>query len=249
MIYMHKRNIKLTIAYNGAAYHGWQVQPGRPTIQGTIEEKLEQLFQCTTRICGTSRTDAGVHALGQVANLVTWSRIPTCNMKRAINDVLPSDICIVDLEDAPPGFDPIGGPKDKQYQYKIYAGKDKPIFQQNLCWHYPYVLDADKMNAAAQKLVGTMDFKSFACARDYRTDSIRTIFKCEVVRAGDWITIDVQGNRFMYNMVRNIVGTLVDIGRGFWEPEQIDQIIQARDRRAAGMLAPAGGLYLVKINF
>jgi tRNA pseudouridine38-40 synthase len=163
--------------------------------------------------------------------------------------MLPDDIAFVSVEDSPRGFDPIGGPIDKHYQYKIYTGADKDVFEVGKYWHYPYPLDEEKMQQAADRFVGTKDFKSFASAKDTRTNSIRTIMDCNVNRDGDWITIDVRGNKFMYNMVRNMVGTLIEVGRERWQPDCIDEIIKSRDRRSAGMLAPPDGLYLMHINF
>ncbi|MFI4912535.1 MAG: tRNA pseudouridine(38-40) synthase TruA [Sedimentisphaeraceae bacterium JB056] len=243
------KNIKLTISYDGNAYHGWARQKDAISIQEVIENALERLFDQKIHICGTSRTDAGVHALGQVANMVIDTPIPIENMKKAINPLLPNDIAIVDVEQMKLNFDPIGAPIGKHYRYTIYTGDEKPVFDFRTVWHYPYGLDVSNMSAAAERMVGTKDFKSFASAKDYRTDSIRTITRCEVSRKNDWITIDVEGNRFMYNMVRNMVGTLVEVGRGRWMPEIIDDIIAAKDRRQAGLLAPPNGLCLMKIFY
>jgi tRNA pseudouridine38-40 synthase len=243
------KNIKLTISYDGSAYHGWARQKDAISVQQVIEEALERLFEQKIHICGTSRTDAGVHAMGQVANMVIDTPIPVENMKKAINPLLPDDIAVVDAEHVKLNFDPIGDPTAKHYRYTMYTGKEKPVFNFRTVWHYPYELDIAKMDNAAGRMIGTKDFKSFASAKDYRTDSIRTITRCEVQRNGDYVTIDVEGNRFMYNMVRNMVGTIVEVGRGRWEPEKIDDIIAATDRREAGLLAPPNGLCLMKIFY
>ncbi len=246
---MARRNLKVIISYCGTNYHGWAIQKEVATVEGTILEAFSKLVKTKVRICGTSRTDAGVHARGQVANINLDSPIPTENIKHAINQILPDDIAFVSVEDAPRGFDPIGGPIDKHYQYKIYTGKDKDVFEVGKYWHYPYSLDEKKMQQAADRFVGTKDFRAFASAKDTRTNSIRTIIECNVNRDGDWIIIDVRGNKFMYNMVRNMVGTLIEVGRCRWEPDCIDDILKSRDRRNAGMLAPPDGLYLMHINF
>jgi tRNA pseudouridine38-40 synthase len=243
------KNIKITISYDGSAYHGWARQKDASSIQQTIEEALERLFDQKVHICGTSRTDAGVHALGQVANMVIDTPIPVENMKKAINLLLPDDIAIVDVEHVRLNFDPIGDPAGKHYRYTIYTGSEKPVFNFRTIWHYPYPLNVAAMQAAGALMVGTKDFKSFASAKDYRTDSIRTITKCDVTGSGDYLIIDVEGNRFMYNMVRNMVGTLVEVGRGRWKPEKINDIFAAADRREAGLLAPPNGLCLMKIFY
>ncbi len=243
------KNIKLTITYDGSGYHGWAKQKDKPTIQGAIEDALERIFCQKVNICGTSRTDSGVHSMGQVANMVIDSPVPPENLKKALNLVLPNDIAITDVEQMPLNFDPIGDPKSKHYRYTIYTGHSKQVFDFRRVWHYPYHLEVEKMRLAGERMVGTKDFKSFASAKDRRTDSIRTITRCDVTRSGDYITIDVEGNKFMYNMVRNMVGTLVEVGRGRWQPEKIDEIIAAADRKEAGLLAPPNGLCLMKIFF
>ncbi len=243
------KNIKLTISYDGSAYHGWAKQKDAVSVQQVIEQALKRLFDQEVHICGTSRTDAGVHALGQVANMVIDTPIPVENMKKAINPLLPDDIGIVEASRQPLKFDPIGAAKAKHYRYTIYTGSEKPVFDFRTLWHYPYRLNIEDMSAAAEKMVGTKDFKSFASAKDYRTESVRTITRCELSKKDDIVTIDIEGNRFMYNMVRNMVGTLVEVGRGRWKPQKIDQIIEARDRRQAGLLAPPNGLCLMKVFY
>lgn len=243
------KNIKLTISYDGSAYHGWARQKDKPTIQKAVEDALERIFCDQVHICGTSRTDAGVHAMGQVANFVIDTPVPVENMKKALNLSLPNDIAIEEVEQMPLDFDPIGQAKAKHYRYTIYTGSGKQVFDFRKTWHYPYHIETEAMRQAGLRMVGTKDFKSFASAKDRRTDSIRTITRCDVTREGDYVRIDVEGNKFMYNMVRNMVGTLVEVGRGRWKPEKIDEIIAATDRREAGLLAPPNGLCLMKIYF
>jgi len=246
---MAVRRIKLTVQYDGSRYHGWQIQPGKRTIQGELVEAVSNLVGTRTHVHGASRTDAGVSALGQVALFEVNCPIPTENFPRAISGRLPSDIVVTAAEEAPPKFDLMGGPTSKLYRYTIYAGRHRPVLRLTQCWHIPRELDVAAMNQAAQQLVGTKDFKSFATAKDRREETVRTIFRCEVTTEGDWIYVDVEGDAFLYNMVRNIVGTLVEVGAGRWTPEKMPEIIEARDRTAAGPLAPAQGLCLMWIKY
>jgi len=250
---MALRNIKLTIAYDGSAYHGWQLQPGCVTVQAVLMEALRDLLGPRARICGASRTDAGVSALGQVGLVQIDTPIPTENFPKALTDRLPESIAIVKAEDVPMGFDVIGDVKSKLYRYTIHCGPVRPVLHMRHCWHIPAALEVEAMRQAASLLVGKKDFKSFAAAADQRQDSVRTIFQCEVTEApaedGRWIYVDAEGDGFLYNMVRNIVGTLVEVGIGRWKPEKIPEILEARDRRDAGPIAPPNGLCLMWIKY
>jgi len=278
---MALHNVKLTIAYDGTEYHGWQIQPGFRTIQGVLREAIEGLLGCKVRVCGASRTDAGVSALGQVGLIQIDSPIPTENLAKAITDRLPPDMAVVEAVEVPLGFDVIGAVKSKLYRYTIYTGSVRPVLQIRRCWHIPAKLDIAAMAAAAGLLVGTKDFKSFAAGDEKREDTVRTIFRCDVysscvvrdascdekmdscLRRNDntqyairnthdesnWVYIDVEGDSFLYNMVRNIVGTLVEVGVGRWKPEKINEILEAKDRTAAGPLASAAGLCLMRIQY
>jgi tRNA pseudouridine38-40 synthase len=246
---MSVRNIKLTIAYDGTEYHGWQIQPGFRTIQGVLREAIEELLGCKVRVCGASRTDAGVSALGQVGLIQIDSPIPTENLAKAITDRLPPDMAVVEAVEVPLGFDVIGAVKSKLYRYTIYTGPVRPVLQIRHCWHIPAKLDIAAMAAAAGLLVGTKDFKSFAAGDEKRVDTVRTIFRCDVTDEDDWVYTDVEGDSFLYNMVRNIVGTLVEVGVGRWNPENINEILEAKNRTAAGPLAPAAGLCLIQIQY
>lgn len=250
---MALRNIKFTIAYDGCDYHGWQHQPGEVTVQGVVTEAIRSLLGPKARICGASRTDAGVSALGQVAVIQIDTPVPTANMAKAITDRLPENVAIVKAEDVPMGFDVIGDVTRKLYRYTIYCGPVRPVLHMRHCWHVPSALDVGRMNEAASLLVGKKDFKSFAAAADRREDSVRTVFRCEVTEApaegGRWVTVDAEGDGFLYNMVRNIVGTLVEVGIGRWAPEKMVEILEARDRKAAGPIAPPNGLCLMWISY
>ncbi|MBN2592413.1 MAG: tRNA pseudouridine(38-40) synthase TruA [Sedimentisphaerales bacterium] len=243
------RKIKLTIQYDGSRYSGWQIQPGKRTIQGELVDALSNLVGVRTYVHGASRTDAGVSALGQVGLFEIDSPIPTENFAGAINDRLPPEIVVTSAEEVPSEFDLLGGVKSKLYRYTIYTGRYRPVLRLNQCWHIPKKLDAGAMNQAAQLLVGTNDFKSFASAADRRESSVRTIFHSDVTAEDKWIYVNVEGDGFLYNMVRNVVGTLVEIGMGRWTPDKIDEILEAKDRTAAGRLAPPEGLCLMWIKY
>ena len=243
------RKIKLTVQYDGSRYSGWQTQPGKKTIQGELVEALSNLVGTKIPVHGASRTDAGVSALGQVALFEIDSPIPTENFPDAINGRLPRNIVVTSAEHVPPKFDLMGDVKSKLYRYTIHTGRYRPVMKLNQCWHLHKKLDVAAMNEAAQLLIGTKDFKSFASAADKRESSIRTIFRCEVTNEDKLIHIDVEGDGFLYNMVRNIVGTLVEIGTGRWKPDKINEILEARDRTAAGRLAPPQGLCLMWIKY
>jgi len=250
---MALRNVKLTIAYDGSAYHGWQIQPGFTTIQQTVQEAVRSLLGPNVRVCGASRTDAGVHALGQVGLIQIDSPVPTENLARALTDRLPEDIAVVEAEDVRMGFDVIGEVTRKLYRYTIYNGSVRPVLHRNYCWHVTPNLDVGAMDAAAQALVGKKDFKSFASSADSRQHSVRTVFRCNVTEKTEednhWVYVEVEGDGFLYNMVRNIVGSLAEVGLGRWPPEKIAQVLAAQDRRAAGPIAPPNGLCLMWIRY
>jgi len=250
---MALRNVKLTIAYDGSDYHGWQIQPGFATIQQTVQDAARSLLGPNVRVCGASRTDAGVHALGQIALIQIDSPVPTENLARAITDRLPDDIAIVKAEEVRIGFDVIGDVTSKLYRYTIFCGPTRPVLYRRYCWHVPSRPDTAAMNAGAQRLLGENDFKSFASAADSRTDSVRTIFRCDVTEArkddGHWVYVEVEGDGFLYNMVRNIVGSLMEVGLGRWDPLRISRVLAARDRTAAGPIAPPNGLCLMWIKY
>ena len=242
------RNIKLVIHYDGTNYHGWASQPETATIQGTIEEAIYKLTGQAIKVNGSSRTDAGVHALGQVANFRIDSPVPTENFQNVLNNLLPADIAIADVCQMSEDFDAISDTVEKRYDYLINTVPIRPVLVRNQ-WHRPGPLDIEKMQAAAGRLIGKNDFKSFASAADQRESSVRTITLCMVEQTGDIIKISVAADGFLYNMVRNIVGTLVEVGRGRWLPEYMNEILAAKDRNAAGPIAPACGLCLMEIFY
>jgi len=245
------RNIKMVIAYNGAAYHGWQRQAaGIDTVQERLEIAARHVVGHRLAIHGAGRTDAGVHATGQVANFQSSNMgIPLGGMRRAINSRLPADIAVRSACEAPEGFQASRSAVGKTYRYRIYTAPVRPVELAAQVLHYWRPLDVELMRAGARRLVGTHDFAGFATSADKRENTVRTICRCEVARTGLEIQVTVRGNGFLYNMVRNIVGTLMDVGRGRWGPRQIDAILLARDRRLGGPCVLPDGLTLVCVHY
>ena len=239
------RKVRLTIAYDGTDFHGWQIQPRYRTAQGVLQDAVRELFGPNTNVCGCSRTDAGVHALGQAGLIQIDSPIPTENIPRALTGKLPADIAVIAAFDAPPGMDIIGHVTNKMYRYTIHTGPHRPVLDIRHCWYVWNPLDTDAMQRAAQVLVGKHDFRSFAAAAEKRESTVRTIFRCDVIKDDSWVFVEVEGDGFLYKMVRNIVGTLVDTGNGRFTPDDMQGILQAKARVAAGRLAPAAGLCMM----
>jgi tRNA pseudouridine38-40 synthase len=241
------------MAYDGTDYHGWQIQPWLRTVQGTLCEAATSLLRRPTHVQGASRTDAGVHARGQVGLIDTAGPIPVEHLALALNDRLPQDVVVLHAQEVGPDFDVMADVTRKAYRYTIHTGRFRPVRQIRFCWHFPGPLSVEAMHAAAQYLVGSHDFRSFAVAVDEGQGTVRTVFRCDVTRGGDGdpdlIVIDVQGDGFLHHMVRLLAGTLIGIGRGHWRPEHMAEILAARNRTAAGHLAPAGGLCLEWIEF
>lgn len=247
------RSILLTIAYEGGAYAGWQVQPGQRTIQAELEEALSRITGEAVRVIGSGRTDAGVHALGQVAGFRTASPLAPEVFQRALNSELPEDIAVVSAAEAVPDFHPIRDSVSKRYHYRIDDGPVRDVFARRHVWHYRRSLDEAAMAAGAVHLLGRHDFSSFETAGAERPDSIRTVSDISVVRGGDGtsrrITIEVEADGFLYNMVRAIVGTLVEVGRGAQPPDWVRQVLEAADRSLAGPTAPPQGLFLLWVKY
>jgi len=248
-----ERKIKLAIAYDGTEYHGWQIQPGFRTVQSVLWEAATALLRSPTRVVGASRTDAGVHAMGQVGLIKTTHPIVAEHLGWGINEFLPRDVAVLSAKEVKPDFDLVGDVVSKAYRYTIYTGRFRPVRRIRFCWHYPSRLDVQAMQAAALLFVGSHDFRSFAAALEPGENTVRTVFRFDVAPGGDGdpdaIIVDVEGSGFLHHMVRILVGTLVDVGRGHWKPEDMAEILAARDRQAAGHLAPAGGLSLEWIRY
>ena len=246
-----RRNIKLVIAYDGANYHGWQRQAaGFDTVQLQVEQAASQVLRHPVIVSGASRTDAGVHAEGQVANLYTTNlAIPLRGLRRAMNSCLPRDIAVRSAAEVPEDFKAGWSARGKTYRYRIYVSPARPAMLCRQVYHYWRTLDVEPMRAAAARLIGEHDFRGFATSMEQRENTVRTIYRCEVAEADGEIHIYVQGNGFLYNMVRNIVGTLIDIGRGHWQPDRIDKVLQSLDRADAGPTAPPEGLTLMCVHY
>lgn len=247
-----KRRILLVVAYDGTNYHGWQAQPGSVTVEGVLNGTLSSLFQEEIQVIGASRTDAGVHAYGNVAVFDTAARIPVEKIPYALNRKLPEDIRIQRAAQVADDFHPRRCESRKTYEYRILNTRI-PIPQKRLYAHWTYYdLDVERMRLAAKYLVGEHDFKSFCSVNTQAESTVRTIYELQVERAGnapEEIVIRVTGNGFLYNMVRIIAGTLIEAGRGRLEPEDVGKMLEAKDRQAGGPTAPAKGLTLVKYQF
>lgn len=246
---MDMKRVMLVVAYDGTAYHGWQVQPGAPTIEGELNRCLSALLQEKIQVTGASRTDSGVHALCNVAVFDTKTRIPAEKISYALNQRLPADIRAQSSREVPAGFHPRHCASRKTYEYRI-LNRPFPVPTKRLYAHFTYVpLDVEKMIQAAEFLAGEHDFKSFCAAAAVAESTVRTIYDLTVEKEGDEIVIRICGSGFLYNMVRIIAGTLMEAGRGSIRPEKVKEILDAKDRQAAGPTAPACGLILVKYEF
>jgi tRNA pseudouridine38-40 synthase len=243
------RNVRLLVEYDGTAYHGWQVQEGRPTVQEALQKAVEAVTGRKATLFAAGRTDAGVHALGQVANFKTSCRIPARKLAHALNANLPHDISVVRAEDAPHDFHSQFHAHAKTYRYTI-LNRETPSALQRLTTHLVRSpLDLDRMRAAAAPLVGTHDFRAFGSEMSKKERTVRTVSGIGIERRGELVTIDVTGDGFLYNQVRAMVGTLVEIGLGKKPPEWARQVLESRDRRQAGANAPAKGLCLVSVEY
>jgi tRNA pseudouridine38-40 synthase len=243
------RNVKLTLSYDGTDFNGWQTQPGYRTVQETLENATTALTGGPVRVNASGRTDAGVHAVGQVVNFYTDTHHPPEVVVRAINGHLPDDVVVRDAQDMPQAFDANRDARRKLYRYVIHDGPVPDPFMRRYCCHTRRRLDADAMRRAAEPLRGRHDFRSFETEWPNRMSSVRTITHLAINRAGDWIWLDVEADGFLYNMVRAIAGTLINVGRGYWPESQVAEILNAEDRTLAGPTAPAQGLFLVRVTY
>ena len=243
------RNIKITIRYDGTNYSGWQFQKNGVSIQETIQKALKKITGRKTNVIASGRTDAGVHAAAQIANFKTLSKIPLEKFRMALNGVLPEDIGITNVEEVSLKFNAQKSAKSKLYRYTIY-NKDfmDPLirFFASKCY---FKLDAARMKRGAKYLVGRHDFTSFQTMDSPRKSAVRTIKDIRVKRVGDIIYIDIEADGFLYNMVRNIVGTLIEVGRGKFAADRVKEILAKKDKRSCGPTAPARGLCLIKVRY
>ncbi len=240
---------KLVLEYAGTAYHGWQVQPGLPTVQGRLQEALSRIVDASVEVTGAGRTDAGVHACGQVASFTAQSRLEGDALRRALNALLPRDIVVRSVERAAPDFDARRSARAKRYRYTILR-REYPSAWHG--WHSLYVpitLDAAAMAEAAQALVGTHDFSAFRAGSCTASSPVRTILRAEWRSEGDFWHFEVTGDAFLQHMVRILVGTCLEIGRRKRPPAAMAEILASRDRRRAGKTAPPQGLCLMSVEY
>ncbi len=247
---MSKRNVKLTIAYDGSGYHGWQRQSdGIISVQQTIEETMMRVVHHPVSLRASGRTDTGVHAEGQAVNFFTDTPIPTARLALAINSRLPRDIRIKRSEEAPDDFDATLSARSKLYRYTVFNHTDLPPRMDKYCYHYYRNCETAPMQIAARKLIGEHDFASFASTGSDRQTTVRTLLRCQVWKKFHWLYFDLEATGFLYHMVRNIVGALLEIGRGHGQAEDIETVLAARARSAAGPMAPANGLCLQWVKY
>jgi len=247
------RNLKLVLSYDGTEFSGWQVQPGAATIQGALASSIGRVTGENILPQGSGRTDAGVHALGQVASFGTQSPIPPENLVIALNDILPGAIRVLEASEVPGEFHARKSARAKTYRYRMYRGAICSPFIARYVWHYPYPLDEDQMQEVAGMIVGEQDFTSFAAVDPERgreeMSNVRQIFSSSWERQSDEFVYTVRGNGFLHHMVRNLVGTFVLAGKGALRASDLTRILEARLRSAAGATAPASGLCLVNVEY
>ena len=246
------RRIRLTVSYDGTAYHGWQVQPGLPTIQRTLETILAGIEGAPVAVAGSGRTDAGVHALAQVAAFTLRNPLPVENLKKAMNRLLPRDIRVLAAAEAAPDFHPRYQARAKTYEYRIYRGEICRPFDRNYVHHYPFVLDAARMQELAPVIEGEHDFSAFAAADEkYREghSRVRRVFSSRLENTGELLVYRVTGSGFLKHMVRNIVGVLLEAGKGNLGRADIEARLQPECGIPAGPTAPARGLFLVSVEY
>ena len=249
------RNLKLTLCYDGTDFAGWQVQPDALTVQGALASAIGRITGEKVLPQGSGRTDAGVHALAQVATFSTGSVIPASNLVVALNDILPASIRVLEACDASPDFHARKSATGKTYRYRILRSEICPPFLARYVWHYPYPLDEEAMIAAGPIIEGEHDFTSFAAVDPERGEeqqersNIRRVFSSRWRHEGDELIYEIRGNGFLHHMVRNLVGTFILVGKGTLQPQDLIEILKARNRSKAGATAPASGLYLVGVEY
>lgn len=246
------RRLRLTLAYDGTAYHGWQVQPGLATIQGTIEAAMAQIEGKPVSVTASGRTDAGVHALAQVAACDLDNPIPPANLRKALNRLLPADIRVTAVAEAAPDFHPRFQAVAKTYEYRIWRGEVCPPFERQYVYHHPYAFGEDAFIAAAGVYRGVHDFSAFAAADEKDAlggSKVREVYASEAWRAGERLVYRVRGSGFLKHMVRNLVGGLMEVGRGNLSAADLAELLKPGCGRKLGHAAPARGLFLVSVEY
>jgi tRNA pseudouridine38-40 synthase len=243
------RNLKLTLAYDGTNFHGWQVQPQLRTVQGELQQALQKLFNHPVAVTGSGRTDAGVHAHGQVANVGTERTMDTGAVLRGTNALLSDDVRVLEVAEAAPDFHARRSARSKTYRYRIWRPAIVSPFECRYVHAFRYPLDEGLMDRGTEAFLGTHDFTSFSATASEIEDRVRTIYEAAWVRSElEWV-FEIRGNGFLQYMVRTIVGTLLEVGQGRLTPEQLPAIFAGHDRKAAGPTAPASGLHLIKVEY
>lgn len=244
------KRVRLKVAYDGTEYCGWQIQPNGITVEEILNDRISKMTGEKIAVIGASRTDSGVHALGNVAVFDTESTIPPERMSFALNQRLPEDIIIVKSDEVPTDWHPrYQNNITKTYEYHIYNAKTPNPLKRKYSAFVSFPLDVEKMREGAKYLVGEHDFVSFCNIKTNVCDTVRTVYGIEILQSEEDITIRISGNGFLYNMVRIIAGTLIRVGRGFYEPEKVKEILEQKERTSAGVTAPAEGLVLVSIDY
>jgi tRNA pseudouridine38-40 synthase len=244
------KRYKLTIAYDGTAYCGWQRQVDpTPTVQRAVEKAAAYIVSHPVTVLGSSRTDTGVHAMGQVAAMNVETTLDAETLRRAINSRLPHDILLRTLEEVPAEFD-VRRAVRKRYRYLLWSDKDRPVFYRHYVYHFYRELNVPRMKEACAAFVGEHDFEAFKGQSDERENTVRSIFSCDIRRGkGPLVIFAVEGSGFLYHMVRTMVGTVLNVGTGHWEPSRVAAILASKDRKEAGPCVPAVGLHLQWIRF
>jgi tRNA pseudouridine38-40 synthase len=243
------RTVRLTIAYEGTGFHGWQYQPAQPTVQGAVMAAAARILGTPVKVVGASRTDAGVHALRQVASLTTASAIAPDALRRALNGILPPAVRVLDARDAAPGFDARRSARGKRYAYVIDRGLAADPFRRRYAWHIPYALDERAMGEGLRLTRGSHDFSAFCAAAGRGRTPVCTVRSTRVVRRKQWLVLLISADSFLHHMVRNLAGSLVEVGRRAHAPDWVTELIASRDRTRAGPTAPAHGLALVRVLY
>lgn len=243
-------NIKMTLSYDGTGYLGWQASNRGPTIEATLKEVLEKILQQTVDLQAASRTDAGVHAEGQIVNFFLLKPRDLKQLQKSLNQLLPKNIRVTNLEEVEEAFHPTLDAKGKEYHYRVSRSPVQLPFDRLFAWHYPYPLNLDPMQTAKEFFIGTHDFQAFGNAADPKPkDTVRTLSRLDLIAEEEELRFEVEGDHFLYKMVRNLVGTLIDIGAGKLSLEEAKALIEKKDRTLAGVTAPAQGLVLKRVYY
>jgi tRNA pseudouridine38-40 synthase len=242
------RVLRLDLEYDGAGFAGWAAQPGLRTVEGTLRAALESVLRGPVELRVAGRTDAGVHASGQVASVATDADLPAERLVRAMAGVLPDDLAVRAVAEAPPGFDARRAARSRAYEYRIVTGPPSPL-RRGRALHHPRPLDVPALRAAATRVVGRHDFRAFTPTDTQHVLFERTVLRCEWVERGDEVVLEVEADAFLRHMVRVLVGTMLLVGRGAWAHERLDPLLRGAPRGAAGPTAPAHGLTLIRVRY